>query len=90
MAASWASAGSMTPIVLRCLCCRRHHLVSLLPLLPLAASSLFCVIIAIFAIATVIAGFAIVAVVAIVAIALFAPITVALATVVITLAAVAA
>jgi hypothetical protein len=62
----------------------------LLPSSPLAASSLFGVILAIFAIATVIAVVAVVAVVTIVAIALFAPITDALATIDITLAAVAA
>ena len=50
-----ASAGSTMPTVLHCLCCRHHHLVSLLPLLPLAASLLFGVIVAIVAIATVIA-----------------------------------
>jgi hypothetical protein len=85
MAASWASAGSTTPIVLRCLCCCHHCLVSLLPSLPLAASSLFGVIVTIFAINAVIAGIAVVIIIAIVAIALFVPITIALATVVITM-----
>jgi hypothetical protein len=82
MAASWASAGSMTAIVLHCLCCCRHRLVSLLPSLPLAASSLFGVIVAIVAIV------AVVAVVAVVT--LFAPVTITLATIVVTLAVVAA
>jgi hypothetical protein len=73
MAASWASAGLTTPIVLCCLCCCHHCLVSLLPLLPLATLLLFCIIVAIFAIATVIAVLALIAVVTIVAIALFTP-----------------
>jgi hypothetical protein len=67
-------------------------LVSSLPSTPLAASPLFGVIVAIFVIATVIAVFAVIAIVAVVAIlviALFAPITIALAAVVITPTAVA-
>ncbi len=70
MVASWASAGSMTAIVLHCLCCRRHRLVFSLPLLPLAASLLFGVIVAIVAIVAVVAVIAVVT--------LFAPVTVAL------------
>jgi hypothetical protein len=80
----------MMAIVLRCLCCRHHHLVSSLPSSPLAASSLFGVIVAIVAIVAVVPIVAVVAVIAIVAVALFDPVTVALATVVVTLAVVAA
>ncbi len=83
-----ASAGLTMPIILHYLCCHRHRLVSSLPSLPLAASLLFGVIVAIFPIATVIAIVTVVAVIAIIAIALFAPVTFALATVVVTLAAV--
>jgi hypothetical protein len=90
MAASWASAGLMTAIVLRCLCCRHHCLVSLLPSSPLASSLLFGVIVTIVAIVAIVAIIAVVAVVAIVAVALFDPVTVTLATVVVTLAVVAA
>jgi hypothetical protein len=90
VAASWASAGLMTAIVLHCLCCPRHRLVSSLPPLPLAALSLFGVIVTIVAIVAVIAAVAVVAIVAIVAITLFAPVTIALATVVVTLAVIAA
>ncbi len=54
MAASWASAGLTTPIVLRYLCCCCHCLVYSSPSPPLVASLLFGVIVAIFAIATVI------------------------------------
>ena len=86
VAASWASVGLMTAIVLRCLCCPCHRLVSLLPLLPLAA---FGVIVAIVAIVAVVTIVAVVAVVAIVAITLFAPVTFALATIVVTLAVIA-
>jgi hypothetical protein len=82
MAAFWASAGSMTAIVLRCLCCRRHCLVSLLHSLPLVALLLFGVIVTIVAIVTVVAIVGVVA--------LFAPVTIALATVIVTLAVVAA
>jgi hypothetical protein len=89
MAASWASAGSMMAIVLHCLCCRRHHLVSSLPSSPLAASLLFGVIVAIIAIVAVVAVVTVIAVVTIVAVALFDPVTVALATIVVTLAVVA-
>jgi hypothetical protein len=64
--------------------------VSLLPLSPLAASLLFGVIITIVAIVAFVAVVAVGAVDAIVAIALFDPVTVALATVVVTLAVVAA
>ncbi len=76
-----ASAGLTMPIVLRCLCCSRHCLVSSLPLLPLASSLLFGIILAFVAI---------VAVIAIVAIAIFAPFTVALAAIVVTLAVITA
>jgi hypothetical protein len=55
MAASWASVGSMMAIVLRCLCCRHHCLVSLLPLSTLVASLLFGVIVPIVAIVAVVA-----------------------------------
>ncbi len=60
-----------------------------MPLSPLAASLLFGVIIAIVAIVAVAAIIAVVPVVAIVAVALFDPVTVALATIVVTLAVVA-
>jgi hypothetical protein len=82
MVASWASAGLMTAIVLRCLWCRCHHLVSLLPLLPVLASSLFGVLVAIVAIVAVIPVIAVVA--------LFAPDTNTHATFIVTLAVVAA
>jgi hypothetical protein len=72
----------MTAIVLRCLCCHHHRLVSSIPSSPLAASLLFGVIVAIIAIVDVVAVVAVVA--------LFAPVTVALATVILTLAVVAA
>jgi hypothetical protein len=61
-----------------------YHLVSSLPLSPLMSSSLFGIIVAIVAIV------ASVTVVAIVAVALFAPVTISLATIVVTLAVVAA
>jgi hypothetical protein len=80
----------MTAIVLRCLCCHHHRLVSSLHLSPLAALLLFGVIVTIVAIVAIVAVIAVVAVIAIVAVALFAPVTVALATVFITLAVVAA
>jgi hypothetical protein len=80
----------MTAIILRCLCCRHHHLVFLLPLSPLAALSLFGVIIAIVAIVAVVATIAVVPVIAIVAVAHFDPVTFDLATIVVTLAVVAA
>jgi hypothetical protein len=86
MAASWASAGSMMAIVLHCLCCCHHCLVSLLPLSPLAASLLFGVIVTIVAIVAIVAIVTVVAIVAILVIALFDPVTVTLATYIITLA----
>jgi hypothetical protein len=61
MAVSWASAGSMTAIVLRCLCCRRHCLVSSIFLSPLAALLLFGVIVVIVAIVAIVAVVAVVA-----------------------------
>ncbi len=61
-----------------------------MPLSSLAASSLFGVIVTIVAIVAVVAVVAVVAIVAIIAVALFDPVTVALATAVVTLAVVAA
>jgi hypothetical protein len=89
MAASWASAGTMMAIVLHCLCCHRHCLASLLPSSPLEALLLFGVIVTIIAIVAVVAVATVVAIVAIVAVALFDPVAVALATVVVTLAVIA-
>jgi hypothetical protein len=89
MAASWASAGSMMAIILLCLYCRCHCLVSLLPSSPLAASLLFGVIVAIVAIVTIVAVVAVVAVIAIVAVTLFDPVIITLATIVVTLAVIA-
>jgi hypothetical protein len=72
------------------LCCCCHRLVTLLPSSPLVALLLFGVIIVIVAIVTVVAVVAVVAVIAIVAVAIFDPVTIIHATVVVTLAVVAA
>ena len=61
-----------------------------MPSSPLAASLLFGFIVAIIAIVAVVVVLAVVAIVAIVAVALFDPVTVALATIFVTLAVVAA